>query len=155
MNPALPLDDIILPPAVSAWPPAPGWWVLALLGVVALAVALTALWRWWRYRQQLQQARRALQQRCQGLQDSDLCRTINEWLKINARARYPQAPALHGSDWVAFLNQSAGQPLFSGEQAQALAEGPYQPGIHADADALCALAYIWLQRSRALRGGRS
>ena len=30
-NPLINLKDIHLPPAVAIWPPAPGWWIVAVV----------------------------------------------------------------------------------------------------------------------------
>ena len=35
-NPLVNLKDIHLPPPVSFWPPAPGWWILAVLLISSL-----------------------------------------------------------------------------------------------------------------------
>ena len=35
-NPLVNLKDIHLPPPVSFWPPAPGWWILAVLLITSL-----------------------------------------------------------------------------------------------------------------------
>src|SRR5262245_66626316 len=50
MNPtvdmsALPLRDIHLPGAISWWPPAPGWWVLAALAMLVAVVVGLYYWR--------------------------------------------------------------------------------------------------------------
>ena len=154
MNDQLPLEDIILPPAVSAWPPAPGWWLLGLLLLTALLLLLVWAWRHWQYRRRLQRALHQLQ-RCRSAQGPELCRLVNEWLKQQARTRFPEALVLHGEDWVNFLNHSAGRSLFQGEPARALASGIYQPDTDPDADELLRLAGQWLQASRALKGVRA
>ena len=50
MNPSAALDlrDIHAAPPPPFWPPAPGWWLLAVLVLIALAVLAT--WAWRRYR---------------------------------------------------------------------------------------------------------
>ena len=41
------LRDIVEPPPVPWWPPAPGWWfLLTVLGLIAILVALRAYRRW-------------------------------------------------------------------------------------------------------------
>ena len=49
MNPSAALDlrDIHAAPPPPFWPPAPGWWLLAVLVLIALAVLAT--WAWRRY----------------------------------------------------------------------------------------------------------
>ena len=39
-NPLVNLKDIHLPSPVSFWPPAPGWWILAVL-------LISSLFFWW------------------------------------------------------------------------------------------------------------
>lgn len=51
------LRDIHLPAEPSWWPPAPGWWVLAGLLLVAL---LAGVWLWRRHRRALGQRQRVL-----------------------------------------------------------------------------------------------
>ena len=46
MNPLDQLEPLIAPPAISAWPPAPGWWLLPIV----LAALLWGLWRLWQRR---------------------------------------------------------------------------------------------------------
>ena len=36
------LRDLVLPPAVSLWPPAPGWWIVAAAGLAAAAILSAA-----------------------------------------------------------------------------------------------------------------
>jgi len=41
-NPLINLKDIHLPPAVAIWPPAPGWWIVAV--VLLLIVVFCGMW---------------------------------------------------------------------------------------------------------------
>lgn len=143
----LPLDDIMLPPPVSAFPPAPGWWLLAVI-ILGLSTA-AAIWayRRWQRRRRLHQALIRLQQMTTGKQGSALCAAVNEWLKLCLRPYYPQALSLYGDDWLAFLQQHSGRQVFEPEEARALAHGPYRPDIAADATRLCQQAQHWLLAS--------
>ena len=46
MDPLSRLRDLHLPPEPGIWPPAPGWWLLSVLFLLALAVALHYLIRY-------------------------------------------------------------------------------------------------------------
>ncbi len=55
------LKPLIAPPAISWWPPAPGWWILGAL--LLCIVILTAIFGWkrWRHHQNTAYQREALQ----------------------------------------------------------------------------------------------
>lgn len=53
------LRDIHLPAPPSWWPPAPGWWVLAALVLLALAIGV---WIWRRHRRVISQRQRVLRE---------------------------------------------------------------------------------------------
>lgn len=113
MTPADPLSqlrDIHLPDPVSAWPPGPGWWLLAALAT-ALAVA-TFFWILRRYRANAwrRQAKAALNDAWrQWREDGDdlaCLQSINAILKRAALRQFPRdtVASLSGDDWEAFLD---------------------------------------------------
>lgn len=116
MDPLANLRDVHLPEAVSAWPPAPGWWVVAALLITALgALALLA----WRRHQQRGYLRDALVQiqalpLHKSLSPAEQLRRANDILKRCAITAYPQCDVapLSGESWLAFLNQYSDSPLF-------------------------------------------
>jgi hypothetical protein len=125
-DPLANLQPLREPPPIDAWPPAPGWWLLALL-VVCGIVAL--LYAWHRRRARLAYRRHALQQlallEARFAAGADPCAhvtQINALLKRVALMAFPERnlAALHGDGWLQFLNQSApGQPPFSSALATA------------------------------------
>ena len=151
----LPLDDIILPAAVSYWPLAWGWW-LAIVTAITLILGLSFwLVKHLHYKRHLKDATEALEHTTDSLQGAELFIAVNTWLKTQAAAAFPQAQSLYGDAWIEFLNSSAGKVLFIDEQALALSQGIYQPiRINCDANALKKNALLWLTLSRALKGGR-
>ncbi|MDF2177106.1 DUF4381 domain-containing protein [Aliiglaciecola sp. CAU 1673] len=103
MNPLEQLKDIHLPEPVSWWPPAPGWWLVALLTLV-LITAMIMLWR------KRQARRRAIRQALHELQNldvqsTDALATINGLLKRLTLTYFPreQSAHLHGKAWLDFL----------------------------------------------------
>jgi hypothetical protein len=62
MDPLAELRDIVTPPPPSAWPWAPGWWILLILGLLLLS---TSIWWFWRWRQRSRPRRLALKQLAQ------------------------------------------------------------------------------------------
>ncbi len=103
------LRDIHLPPPVSIWPLAPGWWALAACLVLG-SIALT-----WGLRRRRASVRRlalrelaALESRF-GTQPDPvaLAVSLTTLLRRVALARRTRAEvaALHGEPWIAFLTQ--------------------------------------------------
>ncbi|MDX1636041.1 MAG: DUF4381 domain-containing protein [Marinobacter sp.] len=125
------LRDIHLPEPGGFWPPAPGWWllaVLALAGVIALG-----LWLYRRHRANrwLKQARQEIDRLARSQQgDHQRLVELNRLLKRAARRRYPERhpESLSGDAWVAFLRDTTparGQelePVF-----RALVESSWRP----------------------------
>lgn len=144
----LPLRDLHLPDPVSAWPPAPGWWVLALVGSALLGWLLWLGYRRWQRQRPLTLSRRAAdqaldhcwQQWQQQPDSSRLVSDINQTLKRFCRLWQPQACCLSGDAWSQYLQ--APQPL--AEWLASAAYRPHQDDI--DAPALLAFARRWLQQ---------
>lgn len=129
-DPLAQLRDIHLPAAVSAWPPAPGWWALGLLllvAVVALLLYLLQRYRSNRYR------RLALKQlatlETQLPQPTNYLQALNQLLKRTALAapKPAQVAGLTGQPWLHFLDQSGATDTFSRGPGRLLLEGPYTP----------------------------
>ena len=127
------LEPLRAPQAVGWWPPAPGWWVLALL----LLAVLAALGRWaWRVHRRgapLRQARARLAEiaRSAGAAEERVARlaTLQRQVAIRVAGRGACA-GLTGAEWSAFLNR-----LARGERRYfdaALAELPYRPAVRED-----------------------
>lgn len=141
------LRDIQGSPEAPFWPPAPGWWLLALIGL-ALAV--------WVVRQihgllRVRRRRLALLDRLEQLREEHdpaqepraWLAGVNRLLKVTAMRAFPeQAPGvLTGPEWVAFLGEDSDAELFS-----PLAAGPYEVHPQFDPADLERAAQAWLRR---------
>ena len=124
------LRDIHLPDPVSAWPPAPAWWLLA-----ALAVAACAALVWWlraRRRSARRAAFRELDRLALAYREAPdlprLARELSSLLRRFALTRFPrqEVAALHGARWLEFLEQS-GRKGFPRDVAEALESALYRP----------------------------
>lgn len=158
-KPSLPLEDIILPSAISFWPLAWGWWLLIIVFCVVVTVLGLWLSKHLKLKRKQQKAERLLFTSTQNLTGTKLFIALNTWLKIQASDAYPQAQSLYGKEWISFLNESANQSVFSDQQTQALSQGLYQSktqesSIECEASELQKSALLWLKLSKALNGGR-
>jgi hypothetical protein len=113
------LNDIVTPPAVPWWPPAPGWYVLGALVLLAaawLAVRYFLKWRRNRYR------REALEELARMRSDLSAARALPALLKRAALSAWPrrEVAQLSGAEWRRFLDDSAGMDRFSGETGDIL-----------------------------------
>lgn len=153
MNPAagtlLELRDIHAPPPPGIWPPAPGWWLLALLLTGVAMVLLLRLRRYLqarRFRQQVMRELEDIRRRFSGENPGDLVAATGIWLRRIALRRYPveQVAPLTGSDWLQFLDATGGGGEFSSGAGRVLATAPYSPeATDVAADALLELARNW------------
>ena len=120
--------------SISWWPPAIGWWLLA----VALAGLLVAAW--WGIRNLLayppgtwhRDARNqllALKKLSRQLSAEQSLRELSELLRRIAVTRLgrEQAAGLNGEDWLAWLQQQDPQQFSWQEQARVLITVPYAP----------------------------
>lgn len=150
------LADIHLPEPVSFWPPAPGWWVLALLVLIGLVYlgrrVLAARTR----RKICDYALNELEGCYQSLVNSpqdDLdnlklryVNEVNSVLRRVALVHFPQAnvASLGGHAWVDFIRQNGDASLLNEEIAAALSHGRFQTKCSVDADALHSMGRAWI-----------
>jgi len=126
------LRDIIVPPDVSFWPPALGWWLVGAACAVAVGFAAAAVVRHWRRNAYRREALHALQT----ADASD----ISAILKRAALAAFPRerVASLNGAAWLAFLDRTGGTS-FAGTALLALTYGGA-----GDRDAVIAQARRWI-----------
>jgi hypothetical protein len=148
----LDLRDIRPPAEPSLWPPAPGWWLVASLLLLALASAGYRLWRGWRR----ERWRRRVLAELDAWQDETaapaIAAGVSALLKRAALSRFRRrdVATLTGDAWLDFLDHTGGDGRFQHGPGRLLAEGPYAPATDLDARqrrALLDLARVWLRRN--------
>ncbi len=156
MNPQDPLADLNplrQPELIGWWPPALGWWLLLLAGILCVASLVYVLLS--RYRRNAYR-RRALMQ-LQSLhtdhharkEHSQYLSELNALLKSVALVAYPRADiaASHGEAWRTFLNTSLPQKEYF---ESVFDDAVYQktcPEI--DVEQLHKSAQCWIKRHKA------
>ena len=162
MNPALSqLHDIHLPARISWWPPAPGWWLLLAIALLAVGV-LYAVYRLrnrnhWRRFALMELIRLREQHASQQSTHRAVVSELSILLRRVAVSRFPRAEvaALNGDAWLAFLDRSLGEnAAFQSDTGRLLTSIPYRPEMAIDSStmsALFALAERWLKK---LPGGK-
>lgn len=151
MNPTqLPLRDIHLPEAISGWPPAIGWWILAVLIPLFLGLAV------WLFKRMTRKT--ALKTAKKMLNDIKQDQTSNEYAKLCRiselirRVTISLAPrvkvaSLTGQAWLNYLDETMqGQPFTQGI-GQHLINAPYQSKqtLAFDLSELIDLCESWLK----------
>lgn len=150
MDPLSGLRDIHLPPPPELWPPAPGWWLLAVVAVVALGFALRfafATWRRGRARRAAVRAIGALRDRhAAGESSRTLVGELATLVRRTAMIRHPRGlvAGLTGRDWLEFLDDD--EHHFTRGDGASLASAPYARGEPVNFDALLAVCERWVRR---------
>lgn len=151
MNPAGPeLRDIHLPADPSWWPPAPGWWILAVLTIglavwFGLAMRRRLLRRQWRHR---------IMSEFEAIVADDALRNdsprliaqLSQLLRRAGRLIQADAPSLRGKAWLDFLDSVLATDEFSQGPGSALLEGPFQRESTGDVEALLDLIRRWMKQ---------
>jgi hypothetical protein len=141
------LHDIITPPAVPWWPPAPGWYVLGAIILVLLLVIVLRSWLHWRANAYRREALRALEAASDPAAISALLRRTA--LAESARS---EIAVLQGNSWVDWLSARSPEPVTPALREQ-LVQGPYAPGVQSDPAALRAWAARWIASHRSASEG--
>ncbi|TCK17890.1 uncharacterized protein DUF4381 [Thiogranum longum] len=156
MNPAAPaldLRDIHAAPAPPFWPPAPGWWLVAVL--ILVLVTVVGMWLYRRYRRHREWQRiEAELDRLAALANDDpaaFATGLSTLLRRVALQRFDRqrvAP-LSGEAWLQFLDETGGEGEFSQGIGQVLADAAYVPEPDAiPAEPLLVLARHWIRKVR-------
>ncbi len=155
MNPD-PLEQLHayhLPDPVSWWPPAPGWWLLALLVVAGSAIGLWLFMLRRRRRAALRSAQTALRAlKAEHDADGDdlkLIRGLSRLLRRFALARFPRTmvAGLTGDAWLGFLDRHTRDNAFTHGVGRSLVEAPYRPQAELPISELSALVEQWIGRN--------
>ena len=130
------LRDVHVPATPSMWPPAPGWWLvaIALLAIVAVICLLRA-----RQQRKLRARQRLFDEACRDLPASAQIAAMSELLRRAARKVDKHADRLQGEGWLQFLDGKKGED-FSKGAGRLLLEGGFRRDV-ADAD-LAATRYV-------------
>ena len=150
-DPLVQLKDIHLPPPVSWWPPAPGWWLVGvcLLGLLGWGGYL--LWKFFRRGQYRREALAGLRR----LRDADpgqrvLLEEVSRLLRRVAIVQYgrEEVAPLCGDAWLRFLDRTGKTDQFSEGEGKALGTMLYQPEVAVDGERLCRIAESWIRGRR-------
>ncbi len=151
-DPLAQLRDIHTPGMIEAWPPAPGWWMLAALGALLIIAGLVWLFRYWRANRYRREAMSELAQLFESWHknDDDLAylESLQKLLKRVALTSFPreEVAGLTGEAWVHFLDRTTGSHDFSMGEAEALIDGTYRTDISVDIESLHLVAKGWIQK---------
>jgi len=158
MNPTDPLAqlrEIHLPAPVSFWPPAIGWWVLAIFALFCLIVLVYFIRRQIIKKQYRRFARKALNRIYLEYQSQkntvEYSRQINSLLKQVSVIYYGKNSVARLTDatWLRFLDECGNTQAFSQGVGKVLAFGPYSQELslsHRDAEELQQCVDQWIRK---------
>ncbi len=120
------LRDIVLPAEPAFWPPAPGWWVLAAVVLLAVFALLRWLFAAWRRLRRARRLRTELELAL-GAHQSPQQRLamMSELLRRWSTLQSPNGAALIGEDWLRMLDGGLADAPFSRGVGRLLLQGPY------------------------------
>jgi len=148
------IKDIQLPGAISWWPPAPGWWLVFII------LLLAAWFLFGFFRQKIKQrkpylaansALEALVKKHQDnkISDTELLLELSKFIRSVAMEFYGREhiAGLTGLAWLQFLDSKGKTNSFSEGVGQSLEIGPYQPNptLELDTAEFIILIQKWLK----------
>lgn len=154
MNDAVPLTlRDIHTPTPDFWPPALGWWILAILGLVGtIILSRWLIKRFYRWRRRytamitLNQLLNAFHQQ----QDTrQFAAEISMLLRRIALYRFPRdrVAGLSGKNWLTFLDETGGEGQFTHGPGQILTSAPYQRYPDLDKEGLIKTIQHWIKHN--------
>lgn len=137
------LHDLAVPPA-PWWPPSPGW---AILGLATLAALAVVAWRWMAHWWRNRYRREALAELTRLEAQPNGVAGLPELVKRAALSGYPrtEVAALSGSAWLAWLDRTGHTDAFTRGPGRALTEVAYAPTSPVNRADLFAAVRGWLK----------
>ncbi|GAA4652436.1 DUF4381 domain-containing protein [Kistimonas scapharcae] len=163
MNPTDPLQQALealrpnhLPDPVTWWPPAPGWWLAALIVLAGVGISAFLLYRHYarnRYRRAALQESQNIAAALENGEDSHaFVSDLNRLLKRVALSAWPRdtVAALHGNAWLDFLDKTSRSNDFTTGPGQVFGDERFAPGVHTlnqtEIDQLQRLVERWIRK---------
>ena len=145
-DPLAALRDVILPPDPSFWPPAIGWWLLAVLAVVLVVTVQYGI-RYFSERFALTAVMKNVSNLKQ-LNSKAAVVELSILLKKIAVTKFPRAQVagLTGSRWLEFLDQSGDTDQFTRGPGRILATAPYSKQVVEDLNPVFDLCEDWVEK---------
>lgn len=146
------LHDIHVPPPISMWPVAMGWWLL-LMGICLVSGLLFFTKNYWvklRRKKALLQAWQNIQQQYELDNNAALAlNALSILLKKAALQYYPrdQVAGLHGEAWLNFLSQTS-KTIDTQKARELLNEMVYQQQIQEDISYGFKMVKEWIEQQR-------
>lgn len=102
------LKDVHLPPPISWWPPAPGWYIVFALFILLVC----GVYFWLRKKRLRRQRKQRILQHMQQLQSTSDVAAAMVLVKQVAISQYPEQPIaeLQGKAWIQFLTKDMDIP---------------------------------------------
>ncbi len=153
-NPLVNLKDIHLPPAVSFWPPAPGWWILSALFISSIFFG--GLWFYKRHkkRKPINEALRILKNlQIHHENSKDEVKSLRNLSNLLRRTsltfyKHESVASLNGSSWLEFLDKTGNTKEFSNGAGKVLGNEAFQKNVNTDMDTLFSLVKKWINSSK-------
>jgi len=154
-DPLAQLQDIRLPAEIGLWPPAWGWWVLALLLIAVISTLVFFV-----KRKKSRNAYRALaiaelhsiHTKYPAEQNSEYLQNLSIILRRTALSGFGSQfnASLKGNDWLQWLDEHCPKTKeqFSKGVGSALLIGPYQKNPEFNREALHKLSLLWVKEHR-------
>lgn len=147
------LADIHMPGDISWWPLAPGWWILAVLLLAAVAFSSWRLQQRTRLQRRLGGALSELDRARAILTTGDADADLQYVNQVNAVLRRvallhldaERVAGLSGQAWVDFLRSHDRAGLLNTELASVLAQGRFARRCNVNADELERMARAWIK----------
>jgi hypothetical protein len=136
------LRDIHAPAPPSWWPPAPGWWLLAIFVVAFSIFIFFHFYRKWQRRKRRLAVMAEFERTVVAARDDApaLASALSAFLRRLAMRGTPAAATLAGEAWLGHLDARLASNEFSSGVGRALIEAPYRARAEFDTPALIALA---------------
>ena len=144
------LRDIHLPGPLATWPPAPGWFLLAIILIVLSIICGYIAQRFW----QKQAPKRAALKRLAELEKQSrqtkntnyILSELSILLRIVALSYFPRldCAGLCGNDWLEFLNKTGKTQEFTESIPYLLLYGPYQKNSELELNKVFSICKQWI-----------
>jgi len=148
----LPLRDIQIPDAIGLWPPAIGWWILAVLIPLLLYLSYK-LYKYLTRKTALKAVKKQLKALKMNTQLDDKLKLIelSSLMRRTAVSIFPrtEVASLTANTWLDFLDKHSNTPLFNSETGRLLIDAAYRksPNLN-ELTALFDLCENWINQQK-------